>query len=309
MWRSSKVRFDVATALDRGDRDNQEDAVVADFPVGSDCGMAVLADGMGGHAAGGTASALVVGTVFAELKTRATAFPDREGEVPQTLRAAAVAANAGIDRHIAAHPQTRSMGSTLVAATLVGPHLYWASVGDSPLYLHRGRTISRLNENHSMAAQIDTMIALGQIKPEVGRTHPDRSCLTSAITGQKITRINCPVTPQRLAAGDIVLIASDGLQTLGDAEIEQVLRRHARRPSLDIAEALLDAVRDRNLAEQDNTSIVVIKVLLDKPLARQTLPPLEKPTEARADDAMEVFDAIALDSDDTDLPARRAASR
>ena len=61
-------RYDVATALGLGQRELQEDSVVTDFPAGQDVGFVVLADGMGGHAAGEIASAILVTEVFAELK-------------------------------------------------------------------------------------------------------------------------------------------------------------------------------------------------------------------------------------------------
>ena len=68
MRQDSETRFDVTTALSVGARDHQEDAVVADFPMGSDMGFVVLSDGMGGHAAGDMASKIVMTEVFCELK-------------------------------------------------------------------------------------------------------------------------------------------------------------------------------------------------------------------------------------------------
>jgi PPM family protein phosphatase len=307
MWRSSRIRFDAATAIDVGGRDYQEDAVVADFPVGSDLGLGILADGMGGHAAGDAASATVVAEVFRELSLRKTAFLRRTVEVPPGLRAAASAANDAIETFVAKQPKTRGMGSTLVATVLVGPHLFWASVGDSPMYLHRGRKLTRLNEDHSMAAQIDAMIALGQINAEVGRSHPDRSCLTSAISGHKIARMNCPTEPFVLQSGDILVVSSDGLNSLPNDAVEQILRRNAKRPAIEIAETLMDAVRDLRLADQDNVSVIVVKVLSDKPLAndRGITGDIQDRTKTPLSDSIEVFDAIVIDDDEPEVPARR----
>jgi PPM family protein phosphatase len=311
MWRSSKVRFDAATALDSGSRDNQEDAVVADFPVGCDFGIGILADGMGGHASGDAASALVVSEVFRHLAFQKSRFQQREADISAHLRAAATAANGAIEAHVATRPLLHGMGSTLVATALVGPHLYWVSVGDSPLFLHRGRKLTRLNEDHSMAPQIDAMIALGQIRADVGLTHPDRSCLTSAISGNKIARMNCPAEPFVLQAGDIVVVSSDGLHSLSEDAIEQILRRNAKRPGLEIAEALMDAVRDRAVPDQDNVSIIVVKVLLDKPLARseRASPGVAGRPMTRIADSIEVFDAVVIDDDEPEAPARRAVGQ
>jgi PPM family protein phosphatase len=213
-----------------------------------------------------------------------------------------------VEGHVAKHPRMQGMGSTLVATALVGPHLYWASVGDSPLFLHRGRKLTRLNEDHSMAPQIDAMIALGQIKPDVGLNHPDRGCLTSAITGQKIARLNCPQDPFALQAGDMVVVSSDGLHSLSDEEIEYILRRNAKRPSLEIAECLIDAVREARVPGQDNVSIIVIKVMSDKPLAQVDGGGSDASgrPKTRFVDALEVFDAVAIDDDEPAVKTLRA---
>jgi PPM family protein phosphatase len=298
----------MATAVDVGDRDQQEDSVVADFPVGSDFGIGILADGMGGHSGGDVASAVVVSEVFRELACRKAQLQRHEAGIPTHLRGAATVANQAVGRHVAERPHLNGMGSTLVAIALFGPKLYWVSVGDSVLYLHRGRKLTRLNDDHSMAPQIDAMIALGQIQPEVGLSHPDRSSLTSAITGQKIARIHCPSEAFALQAGDILLLASDGLHSLSEGAIEQILRRNAKRPGLEIAETLIDAVRDLRVPEQDNLSLIVIKILLDKPTSQDSRPSSgsrDRPT-TRFADSMEVFDALVIEEEDPPAPVRRA---
>ena len=68
MWRSREPRYDVASGISQGARDYQEDAITADFPVGAEAGFVVLADGMGGHAAGDVASKIVLTEVYSELK-------------------------------------------------------------------------------------------------------------------------------------------------------------------------------------------------------------------------------------------------
>ena len=82
MWRSPEPRFDVASAICQGGRDYQEDAIVTDFPFGMDSGVVVLADGMGGHAAGDVASKIVVTEVYSELKFQSANFADFETNDP-----------------------------------------------------------------------------------------------------------------------------------------------------------------------------------------------------------------------------------
>jgi len=94
MWRSPEPRYDVASALCQGGRDYQEDAIVTDFPFGSDSGVVVLADGMGGHAAGDVASKIVVTEVFSELKFQSANFHEFEKDIPGMMTSAAAGANA-----------------------------------------------------------------------------------------------------------------------------------------------------------------------------------------------------------------------
>jgi protein phosphatase len=251
--------FDVASALALGGRETQEDALASDFPLGTTSGFAVLADGMGGHAAGDVASKIVVTEVFADLKLRASGFDPALSGLASTLRAAALAANDCVAAHVAAHPATGGMGATLIALVASGDWLGWLSVGDSPLYLWRDGSLRQLNEDHSLAPQIDWMVQTGQMDADFGRSHPDRNCLTSVLMGGEVERIDCPDTPYRLEPGDVVLMASDGLQTLDEAAIAQVLRAHPGARSEDLAEALLDAVRERGDPDQDNVSLTVLQ--------------------------------------------------
>ncbi len=194
------MRFDVASALSIGSRETQEDALVTDFAEGAPFGFAVLADGMGGHAAGDVASKIVVTEVFSDLKLRSDdgAFA---AEVPQALRAATSAANACIEAYVQSNPASRGMGATLVALVCRGDRLNWISVGDSPLYLWRDGQLSQLNEDHSLAPQIDYLVRSGRMDPETGRNHPDRNCLTSVLGGRAIERIDCPEDVAAPASG------------------------------------------------------------------------------------------------------------
>ena len=147
-----------------------------------------------------------------------------------------------------------------MSLAIIGEQLRWISVGDSPLYLYRDRKLHRLNETHSMASQIDMMVRCGELDPDVGRDHPQRHCLTSAITGGAIRQVDCPDTALRLKADDIVILASDGLNAIPDHRICAVVKRHRRKQSDGIVQALLRAVRAMGLPHQDNVSLVVIKM-------------------------------------------------
>ncbi|WP_322890438.1 MULTISPECIES: PP2C family protein-serine/threonine phosphatase [unclassified Yoonia] len=272
MWRSPEPRFDVASAICQGGRDYQEDAIVTDFPFGADSGVVVLADGMGGHAAGDVASKIVVTEVFSELKFQSANFSDFEGEIPQYLTAAAVNANDVVRQHVAQNPETRGMGATLVSLVLVENRMFWMSIGDSPLYHFRNGKLQQLNEDHSMAPQIDFMVKSGLLDPIAGKNHPDRNCLTSVILGDRVAKSDCPKTPFKLEVGDIVLVSSDGLQYLEDAQIQRILQKYRRKKAAEIAGYLLEAIEALADPDQDNCTFSVIKLNHNKPVIRAVRP-------------------------------------
>jgi PPM family protein phosphatase len=260
IWRSREPRYDVASGMSQGARDYQEDAITSDFPVGAESGFVVLADGMGGHAAGDVASKIVLTEVFSELKFHFADVQSFETRAPEILRNVAEFANETLRQHTRSHPETEGMGATLVVPALVENRLWWISVGDSPLFLFRGGKLTQLNEDHSMAPQIDFMVKSGLMDPEVAANHPDRNCLISVLMGTRIPKIDCPAKPYELRAGDIVLCASDGVQFLTNAQIEKVLHKYRKTRSTEIAERLLEELARLDDPDQDNISFTLIKV-------------------------------------------------
>ena len=256
---SREIRFDVASVLGVGRRDYQEDALATDFPIGAGFGYAVLADGMGGHAAGDVASKIVVTEVFSELKLQSgdpDVFVDR---APEILNDAALAANGCVKAHTDNNPDASGMGSTLIATVFVQDRMNWISVGDSPLFLFRDGDLTQLNEDHSLAPQIDFMVRMGKMDPEVGRNHPDRNCLTSVLIGGDIERIDCPDEAYQLKDGDTLILASDGLQFLSDDQIQEILVANAGENSAITAQVLLDTLTELDDPDQDNVSFTVIR--------------------------------------------------
>ena len=131
MQRSPDIRFDVASVLGVGRRDHQEDALATDFPLGAGFGYAVLADGMGGHAAGDVASKIVVTEVFSELKLQSGNRDAFLANTAQILADATNAANNCVKAHSDTNPGAQGMGSTLVATVFIQDKMHWISVGDS----------------------------------------------------------------------------------------------------------------------------------------------------------------------------------
>ncbi len=256
----NKVTFDVAAAIDRGQREYQEDAVTVDFSASNGVGYVVLADGMGGHAAGDIASEIVVTEMANNLKKTLSNGSAATAEIPTLLQEATLAANASIAEYVSKNREVRGMGATLVAPVVRDNALYWISVGDSPLYLYDGEELHQINEDHSMAPQIDLMAKAGMIDEETARNHPDRNCLTSVLMGSHIPKIDCRETPVDLAPGNILIVSSDGLQFLPDDEIKGIVDQHKTDSSEALASALMASVQKLNDPDQDNISFAVIKV-------------------------------------------------
>jgi len=152
------------------------------------------------------------------------------------------------------------MGATLGSAVLLYDALFGISIGDSVLYLLRNGKLSQLNQDHSLAPQIDYMVKQGLLSEEAGRNHPDRNCLTSALRGEDIPFIDCPERPMRLMPGDVVLSASDGLPFLSQREIARILAKASSTDSATLADHFLQAIERLNHPEQDNVCFSVVRV-------------------------------------------------
>ena len=255
-----KYLYDAASLAAIGRRELQEDAIAMHFPEGATLGFIVLADGMGGHAAGDIASKMVVQEFFDDLQIHMPDPDHLERHIGTILRDALERANSRVHRHAVKWPDRRGMGATLVAPLLIGNRLYWISVGDSPLFLLRGNRLSRLNQEHSMAQRLDTLAEQGVISSAQAEQDPDRLCLTSVLLGESVTEIDCRDRPLELEGGDILIVASDGLLFIDEARIAGLVYENRDRPSAEIGERLLREIRDCDDPNQDNVSLCVVKV-------------------------------------------------
>jgi len=251
------VAFEHATRASKGARSYQEDAVAircepADPGDGrAERMIAVLADGMGGHAGGAFAS-----STACEAFVRA--YQAAPGDAPARLEEALQCANRAIAGSVEDNPALDGMGCTLVGTDFGPAGLQWVSVGDSPLFLVRGGRIAVLNADHSLAPEIDRLAAAGKMSWEDARSDPRRHYLRSAVTGAEIELIDRSVAPVALTAGDIVILASDGIQTLSQRAILDVVKGHAEGGPDAVARALLAAIGAVGEPHQDNATVIVV---------------------------------------------------
>ena len=250
---SSDGRF--AARQSQGRRDYQED----DYGLldgrepdagGDEHAMLVVADGMGGHVGGDAASSIVVKT-FIDIYQQAT------GPSVDRLRACLTEANTAIAAAIGERPELDGMGSTLLAAVITQQGLDWISVGDSPLWLFRDGQLTRLNADHSMAPVLADMVATGRLTEEEAAADSRQHALRSAVTGEEITLVDTSSQPLALTRGDRVLLASDGLMTLDDRQITDILQDTLTVPPDTAAAALIDAVEAADRPRQDNITVLL----------------------------------------------------
>lgn len=247
----------VASAQLRGAREQQEDALAVHVPVaetGARAGesLLVLADGMGGHVGGEVASRMVVDSFC-------TAYRDSRVPVADALRGSLDLANESLADFVAGDPVLQGMGATLLACVVRADGLYWISVGDSPLWLYRDATLQRLNADHSMVPLLQDMVRTGILDGEEARSDPRRNLLRSAVTGRMIALVDLHGTPLVLRAGDLLLLASDGVETLPEYRLAELLRQAHGEPPETLVVKLLAAVEAAGHPYQDNASVILYR--------------------------------------------------
>ena len=250
-------RWPVACRQWQGARPYQEDdydfRVLADEPGGEGGAPAllmVLADGMGGEVGGATASHSAVQAFIRH-------FPQTRGAIGARLNECLDAANHSLHAQVTADPRFDGMGCTVVAVFYDGRSLAWLSVGDSPMWLFTGGRLTRLNADHSMGPVLDRLAEIGELSPEEARSDGKRNMLRSAVMGRKVELVDGAQRSCRLGSGDYLLLASDGLQTVADHDLEQWL--HVTKGGVEAAaDALLSAVQDAAAPGQDNVTFLLL---------------------------------------------------
>lgn len=237
-------------------------AVIATGEGGAEL-VAVLADGMGGHAGGALASQTACQS-FITGYAHIYAGPDPGDRLALALEMA----NRGVADEVTANPSLNGMGCTLIGAIFDAHGLRWVSVGDSHLFLFRRGELFMLNENHSLAPVLDELVATGQMTPEDALHHPRRHYLRSAVTGDEIELVDLPAETTALLPGDCVVLASDGIDTLEPDEIAELIETNLAAGAVAVTGSLIGAIAHAAVAHQDNTTIMAVVVLADEPLAK-----------------------------------------
>ena len=216
----------------------------------------VVADGMGGHAAGEVASRLAVETVLDRWTAGAPSAPGT-GLRNAVRDANTAVCDAGMESG------RRGMGTTLCALTLAGSDAIIANVGDSRAYRVREGQCDQLTTDHSRVAE---MLRMRMITPEQAANHPARSMLTRSLGGDLVVQVDMIKEPLR--KGDVFVLCSDGLWDV--VSRDDLTEVGGRIGTGDIptpaaaANRLVDTAIARGTA--DNVTAVVVRITSDRPI-------------------------------------------
>lgn len=249
------TRMRAGGSSDRGPvRRTNEDALFKD----EDLGLLIVADGMGGHAAGEVASRLAIEAVVGFIRRTSE---DQEFSWPygidsglgfnaNRLRTAVHLANRRVFREAENHDDYTGMGTTIVAALVLDGTVSIAHVGDSRMYHSANGQLVQLTRDDSWAATVLGQSPLNGAKP--AEHHPMRHVLTNVLGARDNTEIH--LQERRLGPNELLLLCTDGLHgSLEDAQIKDLLVPQASMERT--AEALVRAALDRGC--RDNVTALV----------------------------------------------------
>ncbi len=175
--------------------------------------LVVVADGMGGHAAGEVASAMAVDVVR-------QVFFGTKGSIPGRLAQALSSANRAIFDLAANDPQRQGMGTTCTVIAFDGARIFLGHVGDSRAYLLRKGKLHQLSQDHTLVAR---MLREGLLTPAQARTHPQGNVITQAVGTKPAIEPDIWRKGMKIANGDRLVVCSDGLHgVVGDVRISEI---------------------------------------------------------------------------------------
>ncbi len=237
-------------------RDNNQDS----FLIDEESRLFVVADGMGGHAGGGTASRIAVETLQAQLKkSRAenpaafTSTADLESSpIPEVLRDAVEAACFNIFHEARGNAALAGMGTTATALLIHGPYAFIAHVGDSRIYLVRAGEIHQVSEDHSL---VNEQIKAGVLTPDEARHSQFKNVITRSVGFEEDVLVD--LLGLALEKDDTFIICCDGLSNLvEDPEIAAMVRSEKVE---DLPLRLIALANDRG--GDDNITVIAVQVL------------------------------------------------
>jgi serine/threonine protein phosphatase PrpC len=228
---------------------NQDYIYASSRQIGNLPNLFIVADGMGGHNGGDFASRYAVETFVETVKADTNFNPIK------IIRNAIETANRELLKEAKKNEKLRGLGTTVVAATVVGHYAYVANVGDSRLYI-AGQKMDQVTRDHSLVGE---MLRMGELSKEEARTHPDRNIITRALgTGNDVAIDFFDVKLEKDAK---IVLCSDGLYGMvSDEEMYDVLRECG--DGSDPSVALMEKANENG--GKDNIAVIVVEPFIEE---------------------------------------------
>jgi serine/threonine protein phosphatase PrpC len=257
------IRLDIGAATSPGRvRERNEDSflvqhlVCCNLDVWHELAVLVVADGMGGAAAGDKASGLVVRVVGKELMALLTQMLDGTNKdsagIANAIAAALREANRAVWNTAQQDAACKGMGATAAVAVVWEAELFIGHVGDCRVYHQRGGRLTQVTRDQTLVAR---MVELGQLTPQQALIHRARNEITNAI-GTASTLDPAPYQV-KLALGDWLIVACDGLHAHLDEAALQSEIASAIDSAVQLAQRLIE--RDNERGGSDNCTVVAVR--------------------------------------------------
>jgi protein phosphatase len=225
---------------------------VREHDVGAKGTLLMVADGMGGAAAGEIASRMATEVVYDHLLNHW--IPDKETTAQQfatRLREAAENANGQIHAHAKAHPEMRGMGTTMTCVGVLNDHLYVVQVGDSRAYMVRRGEPTQLTRDQSL---MQRLVDAGELTEEEAERSERKNIILQALGPEERVRVD--LTHQQIRSGDALLLCSDGLS--GQVTKEEIAERLSQDKNLVTVSGELIALANER-GGPDNITVVIAR--------------------------------------------------
>lgn len=238
-----------------GKRNKQQDAFgisdLKDEVIESKGILAILADGMGGLAAGEKASMATVISCLNYFETH-----DMDEETPARFVDMAENANREVKEVLGA--DSGSSGSTLAAVLVKGRNVFWASVGDSRIFHCRDGVLTQMSRDHNYAAQLREMAEAGEVDAEEVIRNPQRNALTSYIGISSLEEIDYNEEALGAESGDRILLLSDGVyNSVTEEELTESMELPLGKAMMHIGMQ----VEEKRKKNQDNYTAIVLEIV------------------------------------------------
>ena len=220
--------------------------------LGAKGSLFMVADGMGGAAAGEIASAMAVDIVVEELRAVWVQAKHSDGEAfARAIKQAAKAANERIHAYATAHPEYRGMGTTATVAGLLGDTLYLAQVGDSRGYIVRDGQARQITKDQSL---MQKLIEAGELTEEEAAQSERRNIILQALGPEPTIKVD--LTHQQVRRGDTLVLCSDGLS--GQVSKDEIAQIVSAEPDLTLAcKRLIDRANENG--GPDNITVIIVR--------------------------------------------------